>query len=404
MTHLAWADDLVILALDPESLQKLLTIGDYCNEWGLEINISKTKFMVFNSKGPEIPNWRPSIHNRDIETVSSYCYLGIIISSTGKFRQASDSLYRKGHGAYFSLRSTIDRKFVDASCLNKLFNTLVKPILLLNGCQVWAPVLPTVKKVLSTFSKFHNLDHALSHIAKQQLEQVHLRHLKYLLGINRRAVNATAGSYPIIIEMLKLSTKYFKRVMSLPSTQLVKAAMTEQINLKLSWFLGIESVIKSFNNIDLIERNSSSLLDATVLADSCSPDFITENLQKQFRDSWGSLVKDSRKLSFYSKLKTEFAWEPYLTHARSFQDRRATTQIRPSSHHLRIKRGRYDKTPPDERTCNYCELNTNQLFIEDENHMPHSCSLGKDARDKFQNLSGNLLNNVSNGSFNLTSA
>ena len=35
VTHLAWADDMVILALDPESLQKLLTfIGDYCNEWG----------------------------------------------------------------------------------------------------------------------------------------------------------------------------------------------------------------------------------------------------------------------------------------------------------------------------------------------------------------------------------
>ena len=124
--------------------------------------------MVFNGKGPEIPNWRPSIHDRDIVMVSRYCYLGIIISSTGKFRQATDSLYRKGLGAYFSLRSTIDRRFVDASCLNKLFNTLVKPILLY-GCQVWAPVLPTVNKVLSTFSKFHNLDHALSHIAKQQL-------------------------------------------------------------------------------------------------------------------------------------------------------------------------------------------------------------------------------------------
>jgi len=407
VSHLAWADDLVILALDPDSLQKLLSIiGDYCNEWGLEINISKTKFMVFNGKGPDIPNWRPSIHDRDIEMVSSYCYLGIIISSTGKFRQANDSLYRKGLGAYFSLRSTIDRRYIDASCLHKLFNTLVKPILLY-GCQVWAPVLPTVSKVLSCFSKFHNLDHAVSHIAKQQLEQVHLRHLKYLLGINRRAVNATAwgetGSYPIIIEMLKLSTKYFKRVMSLPSTQLVKAAMTEQINLKLSWFVGIESVIKSFNNINLPDRNSSSLLNATFLADSCTPELMTENLRKLFRDSWGSLVKDSRKLSFYSEVKKEFEWEPYLNHARSFQDRRATTQIRSSSHHLRIERGRYDKTPLDERTCNYCELNTNQLIIEDENHMLHSCPLGKVPRDRFQNLSGNLLSIVGNGSFNLAS-
>ena len=85
------------------------------------------------------------------------------------------------------------------------------------------------------------------------------------------------------------------------------------------------------------------------------------------------------------------------------QDRRATTQIRSSSHHLRIERGRYDKTPLDERTCNYCELNTNQLIIEDENHMLHSCPLGKVPRDRFQNLSGNLLSIVGNVSFNLAS-
>ena len=111
-------------------------------------------------------------------------------------------------------------------------------------------------------------------------------------------------------------------------------------------------------------------MDAIVLADSCSPDFISENLQKQFCN-------------------------------RSFQDRRATTQIRSSCHHLRIERGRYNKTPLDERTCNYWELNSNQLFIENDNHMLHSCSipaplLGKDPRDKFQNLSEILLNIVSN--------
>ena len=105
-----------------------------------------------------------------------------------------------------------------------------------------ASVLPTVNKVLSCFNNNHNL-HAVTHIAKQHLEQVHLRHLKYLLGINRRAVNATAwgetGSYPIIVEMLKLNVKYFKKIMNLPSSQLVKAAMTEQVSPKESPLDGI---------------------------------------------------------------------------------------------------------------------------------------------------------------------
>jgi hypothetical protein len=47
ITHLAWADDVVIMALDRSSLDKQLRIiEEYCKKWGLEINISKTKFMI----------------------------------------------------------------------------------------------------------------------------------------------------------------------------------------------------------------------------------------------------------------------------------------------------------------------------------------------------------------------
>ncbi|KAL5272959.1 hypothetical protein ACHWQZ_G000965 [Mnemiopsis leidyi] len=51
ISHLAWADDLVVLSLDPESLQKQIDILEkYCSDWGLEVNIAKTKFMVLNGK------------------------------------------------------------------------------------------------------------------------------------------------------------------------------------------------------------------------------------------------------------------------------------------------------------------------------------------------------------------
>ena len=46
--HLFWADNLVLLALDNTSLQKTLEIlHEYCLEWGLTVNISKTAIMVF---------------------------------------------------------------------------------------------------------------------------------------------------------------------------------------------------------------------------------------------------------------------------------------------------------------------------------------------------------------------
>ena len=82
ITHLAWADDLVVLSLDQESLQKQVDIIErYCNDWGLEVNISKTKFLVFNGKSSCSDGWRPVLYGQPIEKVSSYCYLGVIISS-----------------------------------------------------------------------------------------------------------------------------------------------------------------------------------------------------------------------------------------------------------------------------------------------------------------------------------
>ena len=45
---LLYADDQVVFAKSPESLQRMLTdIENNCNTWGLKINTSKTKIMVF---------------------------------------------------------------------------------------------------------------------------------------------------------------------------------------------------------------------------------------------------------------------------------------------------------------------------------------------------------------------
>ena len=50
ISHLLWADDLILLALDPKTLQKQLhTLNNFCLEWGVEINANKTKLMKFNA-------------------------------------------------------------------------------------------------------------------------------------------------------------------------------------------------------------------------------------------------------------------------------------------------------------------------------------------------------------------
>ena len=51
---LLYADDTIILAEDADSLQKALDdFAQYCKEWKLDLNISKSKVLIFGSKGKQ---------------------------------------------------------------------------------------------------------------------------------------------------------------------------------------------------------------------------------------------------------------------------------------------------------------------------------------------------------------
>ena len=339
ITHLAWADDVVILALDRASLDKQLQIiEEYCHKWGLKVNADKTKFLIFNGRCPnnQSPGTRPSINGDELEQVSNYCYLGITISSNGKFSEATKTLSRKGLGALFSLQRTIDRRFINPSSLHVLFNSLINPIITY-GSQVWLPVSSLINSLItSNFSLTSPDANFLSLIAKQHHEAIHLRHLKYLLGINRRSCNAAAwgetGTFPLFISCIARCIEYFKRVINLDDSHLVKAAVKEQVLSSLSWFKGIKGIIDKFDELEQSDynRNSSPFLNALLLADKCSHVKVTSSLQEVFTASWKAALDNSSKLSFYKSVKDQFRWETYLDSdiIPNFNVRRSTSQIR----------------------------------------------------------------------------
>ena len=78
------------------------------------------------------------------------------------------------------------------------------------------------------------------------------------------------------------------------------------------------------------------------------------------------------------KFKLNFTFEAYL-HINSSKIRSAITQLRVSSHHLQIEKGRHHKPKPiplEERKCIYCTDNT----IEDEKHFLLHCPRYSDQR------------------------
>ena len=74
ISHLLWADGLILLALDAKTLQTQLDcLHEFVSEWELSINIHKTNIMVFNNC-----SYGFKLVDIKVEPSRNYCYLGIL--------------------------------------------------------------------------------------------------------------------------------------------------------------------------------------------------------------------------------------------------------------------------------------------------------------------------------------
>lgn len=78
---LLYADDTVLFSYIPIQFQNLLNrFNEYCSQWRLKINMSKTKVVMFGTNKPQ--NFKFYINGYETEVVREYKYLGIVFSST----------------------------------------------------------------------------------------------------------------------------------------------------------------------------------------------------------------------------------------------------------------------------------------------------------------------------------
>ena len=139
ISHLLWADDLVLLALTPKALQVNINIlFDFCNSMGLEVNIKKTKIVIFSPPKRKQSYETFTLGGQPIQHTDKYCYLGIIFHRNGSFTAANTELRAKALRALYGLKGKIVKDALSHRALNILFDSLIKPILFY-GCQVLCP-------------------------------------------------------------------------------------------------------------------------------------------------------------------------------------------------------------------------------------------------------------------------
>ena len=96
VSHLLWADDLILLALDPFTLQKQLdALHKFCIEWGVNINVDKTELIKFSPQYEHVKSSTFKIGCHTLKEVDSYCYLGIEIHKSGSFALARTELKKE---------------------------------------------------------------------------------------------------------------------------------------------------------------------------------------------------------------------------------------------------------------------------------------------------------------------
>ena len=337
--------------------------------------ITHRRVIIFNKGGQIIKRYKFTFSEENIEITQSYTYLGILFSACGTFNAACDAILSKSLKAFFKLCQLDTRDNVYLTL--KLFDSLVTPVCMY-GSEIWGPLL-CMKLNDSNFMRICD---------STTIEKVNIKLCKYILGIGKKNTNAAArgeiGRYPLLINILTHSFKFWMRTCTLPIESLVRKSyldnmMTELNHNKKSWSSCLFNIMSNFNQTH--HWDNQGHFNGSVYS---TPFKLL--LESNYESQWLSHINGNanplnpNKLRNYAKFKTSFRIENYVLGC-NLKCRRNFTKLRISSHRLAIKTGRYTrpKTPPEKRLCLLCSSKE----IEDERHMLLSCSFYTKERATF---------------------
>ena len=337
---LLYADDLVLMSTSPEALQRCVTrLEKYCERWKLEVNLKKTKILIFNKQGLSSRN--TSFILKNVENVKEYKYLGFIFTCSGLDNSGINNLLKKAKKAWFAiqyyLKSSKNKKI--ATYLH-LFDTQAKPILLYS-CESWVDSLKNNGNLSDT-------------IQKNAIKRFHIGVLKQLLCVHKKTTNVAmlleTGRHPITISAQVQAIKYFFRFRIIEHDKLLKSYYEEEKLYSVRNDKFIKYIINTLDNIGMgniwkeqqIENKDLSK-DATLV--KCIKTRLTDISSQSLISS---LKNNPGKLTFLTKIKDTHKFEEYLS-IDNFEHRRAISKLRTSSHKLEIETGRWNNIQKEDR-------------------------------------------------------
>ena len=344
---LLFADDMVLFSDNRFGLQRGLDkLYEYCNNWGLIVNVEKTKCLVFkkNGRNSVLDKW--FYNGEEIETVNTFKYLGFVFSNTGKFSKGIDNVVLQGQRALFNLyANVIDFETMFINMQFSLFDSLISSVLLY-GCEIWG--FAEAKKI----------------------ETFHLSFLKHSLKVKKSTPNSfvyqECNRHPLYLNRIFRIIGYWLKLIALDNNDPLKLLYYSTLDMNKNdsfdksnfWAINVRNILYK-NGFGYIWENQNF---------GINKDFLKIFKTRLIDSFWQENKNEIDSLSthrLYRHLDTKS--NEYLFSMPNDFIRIALTRLRLGSHHLNVERGRWHKIEYRNRMCCICN------DIEDEFHFILIC-------------------------------
>ena len=385
-----YADDMVLLATSAAGLQRQLDVlQQYCQRWGLTVNLVKTKLMLLSGARTQQSAQQTAeaaglrFAGQPLAVVVSFKYLGIVFhSSTCLAGCAAAARALLAHKAMHDCRARCAELGIEAAPVQlQLFSTMVDSVLS-HGAEVWGMQL-AAQAAASPAST-----------ARSKAEQVHIQYLRQLLGVRQSTPSAVvlveAGEQPLWLRWLRRAAKLWNSMLEAPQDSLLHQALAASRQLaevapaaaaaRQPWAAQFAAAMAAVGQpVNLREPEAVSLSELVESGQERQLAQLTaaatregaSKLQHYVRQVWGpGLVPPALGRR-----------QPYLEAVRRRQQREALAQLRTGSHWGAEETGRWERQPREARTCPHC-----QLGVEDATHMIFDCPLYTPQRRRWGDL------------------
>ena len=311
ITHLLFADDLVLLSLSENGLkQSLRVLEKFCSEWRLELNISKTKILIFNSSKNAKDSFSFKFSGSLIEVVNSYTYLGITFTSNCTFKAAMINVKSKALRSWFKIKQNLCTSDETPTHILLSMFRCVSMQIALYGCEVWGMELISTKNT----NPFTNWNKAI-------LNHMQVQICNSILNLPKRVSNIGSivelGLYPLTLDIIVRMLKYYNRLRTMDTSKLVYKALQEDYKIcALHQDLSFSGKVLHILDIYKIPHTSTASFSLTSVAKR-----LQESFHQIFRQNClpvNPITGKTNKLRCYGKHKSEISFSEYLLYIKKF--------------------------------------------------------------------------------------